>query len=535
MYDTIIRNGSIIDGTGKQRFESDLAIKNGKIAAIGNLKRTPSKTVIDAKGCIVCPGFIDNHCHGDLNVLADPLAQNQLLQGITTEVAGNCGISFAPIRGECDRMVSAQTPFLSSAEREEYYRDITFPEFMDKLEEMDLGVNLVNYIGQGIIRQNVMKYQPGKANPHQMEEMKRILQEALDAGAAGMSSGLIYPTGSLTDTEEMIELCKVVAERGKNYSTHMRNEGDSVDAALKEAIHVADESGVRLIVSHHKVSGIKNHGRSVETIGIINEAIKRGSKIFMDQYPYAEGGTMLVMGCIPKEDAADRELLIKKLENSAYRAQLAEKISNYSGERELLLISSGGPEYTMVARAPGCRNVEGKTLLKISEELGKDPYDVMFDIIQQTDSQAMGIFTLASEDDIERIMKHPHTMFGTDASHATYCNVFSHPRATSSFPHIIKKYVNERNVISLEEMVRKSTSLPADVVGISNKGRLAVGMDADLVIFNNRLIQDYSTYMNPNKGNSGIKYVFISGQIVVQDDKVTGIKAGKLIRIPNRK
>ena len=251
MYDILIKNGKIVDGTGIPAYHADVAIVGEKIVAVGSLSDQDAKKTIDAEGLVVCPGFIDDHSHGDLNVLADPYARNQLLQGITTEVGGSCGLSFAPIKKEADRMVSSQIGFASDEKKAELLRPMTFPEYMDLVDNTAIAVNLASYIGQGIVRSAVMGYAEGDANEAQLTEMKDIVREGMEAGAFGLSTGLIYPTGSLTSTEEIIELCKVVAEYDGLYSTHMRGESDTIISSVEEAIRTAEESGAHLVISHH--------------------------------------------------------------------------------------------------------------------------------------------------------------------------------------------------------------------------------------------------------------------------------------------
>ena len=240
MYDILIKNGKIVDGTGIPAYHADVAIVGEKIVAVGSLSDQDAKKTIDAEGLVVCPGFIDDHSHGDLNVLADPYARNQLLQGITTEVGGSCGLSFAPIKKEADRMVSSQIGFASDEKKAELLRPMTFPEYMDLVDNTAIAVNLASYIGQGIVRSAVMGYAEGDANEAQLTEMKDIVREGMEAGAFGLSTGLIYPTGSLTSTEEIIELCKVVAEYDGLYSTHMRGESDTIISSVEEAIRTAE-------------------------------------------------------------------------------------------------------------------------------------------------------------------------------------------------------------------------------------------------------------------------------------------------------
>lgn len=327
MYDILIKNGKIVDGTGIPAYHADVAIVGEKIVAVGSLSDQDAKKTIDAEGLVVCPGFIDDHSHGDLNVLADPYARNQLLQGITTEVGGSCGLSFAPIKKEADRMVSSQIGFASDEKKAELLRPMTFPEYMDLVDNTAIAVNLASYIGQGIVRSAVMGYAEGDANEAQLTEMKDIVREGMEAGAFGLSTGLIYPTGSLTSTEEIIELCKVVAEYDGLYSTHMRGESDTIISSVEEAIRTAEESGAHLVISHHKIAGVANHGKSTQTLAMVDDAIARGVKVHLDVYPYIAGATTLA-AAIPRQFLADKTEFVKKAADPELRRQIIDVIEN---------------------------------------------------------------------------------------------------------------------------------------------------------------------------------------------------------------
>lgn len=530
MYDLIIRGGTIVDGTGSGRYIADIAIDGKKIVKIGDLKGFVGVEEIDARDYIVAPGFIDDHCHGDLTAFGDPLGKNQLLQGITTEVGGNCGISFAPQGESADIMVSSQLEFLPEDEQKKYLKPQTFPEFMNQMEMIKLGPNLVCYVGQGIVRAYVMGYESGSANKEELEKMKDILDEAMSVGAAGMSTGLVYPTGSLTDTEELIELSKVVAKHGKHYATHMRDEGDHVVEAVKEAIRIAKESGAKLVISHHKASGYNNYGKTKETLALIDEAIASGVDVHMDVYPYVTGATNLVNGTFPKEYASDKEKLVELIKNPEERNKLYEIVKSGEGCGQPY-VSAGGPDGVIIGSAPGCEEVGGKNLIEAGKILGCDPYEALLHVVEKTKGAAVGVFRATSEEDLQRVLKHERAMFGTDASHSTVINNFGHPRAWGSFPHIIKNYVREKEVMTLEEFSRKASALPCEVLGIKSKGLIKEGYDADIVVFDYDRVEDLASYEEPNQPCKGMKNVIVNGKIAVIDDEITGIMSGSLVRV----
>lgn len=530
MYDLIIRNGTIVDGTGAAGYKADIAIQGQKIVSIGTLDEESAAKVIDAQGKIVAPGFIDAHCHGDLNVFGDPVAKNQLLQGITTEVVGNCGLSFSPQSDAPDTMATSELDFLPEKERKKYVHPQSFPDFMDLVEKLRLGVNMVCYIGQGVVRSSVMGYRPGDASETELAEMKRIINEAMQAGAAGMSTGLIYPAGSLTGTEELIELAREVGKYGKRYVTHMRNEGDHIHEALEEAFRISKESGAELIVSHHKVCGINNIGRTVETLQMIDEEISNGANIYMDVYPYTAGATNFVSGTFPKEVASDRITMLQKLKDPNFRKWIHNVLVTGEGCGEPYL-SAGTPDNVIIGSAPGCEETEGMNLTEAGAYFGCDPYEAALIVAEKTQCAAIASFNVTTEEDLKRVIAHPRAMFGTDASHSTIKNIFGHPRSWGTFPHIIYNYVKEESVISLEEFCRKASALPCEVLGIKGKGLIKEGYDADIVIFEYEKIHDTATYVNINGMNEGIQNVIVSGQIAVENDAITGVLAGSLIRL----
>ena len=532
MFDYVIKNGKLIDGTGAPAFYGDVAVKGDKIVKIGEIDAAEAAEVLDASGCIVTPGFIDNHSHADQNVLADPYGRNFLCQGITTEVGGNCGDSLSPHHGEIISIAASSMTFADEATMADIKATTkTFPEFMDKLGKTPISANMTSYIGHGAIRNKVMGYSPEAPTPEQMEEMKRIVREAMEAGAAGMTSGLIYPPGSYAKIPELVELCKIVAEYGGNYGTHVRSEGDGVIDSVKEAIEVARQSGVHLILAHHKVSGQKNWGDSTVTLGLVEDAIREGINVHLDQYPYNAGAT--VLSCtIPQEFSAQgTEKLLENLKDPAFRAQVKETILHGTSSSEIVVRSTGGLQNIIVTMAPGMPEIEGKRVTEIAEMWGVESYDALFDVLIRTNSKAMAVFFVMNEADVERIMQHPRVLFGTDASQSSFVNAFGHPRAFGSFPRILSYYVRERGLLTLEEAIRKSTSLPAEVLGLHYKGILKEGMDADIAVIDYDNLTVESSYVNSNGGNKGIKYVLVNGKIAVKDDQCTDVMSGKLLRM----
>ena len=528
MQDLLILNGTVVDGSGEAPYIADIAVTGGKITKIGQLKEEKAKKIIKAQGLIVCPGFIDDHSHGDLNALLDPHAANQLLQGITTEVGGQCGVSLAPIREKPYSMAVSLIPFRNNEERERRLKPMTFPEWMDQVEKTPLGINLVCLIGQGTVRAAVMGYASGEADDAQMEEMRTIVREAMKAGAAGISTGLIYPTGTLTDTPELTELAKVVGEYNGLYCTHMRDESDEILTGIKEALQIASGAGTRLVISHHKIIGLRNAGKSRETLAMVDAANAAGMDVYMDQYPYDAGATAL-MAALPERHAADKDALLKNLPDPEYRALVKSEME--AGIGGGMAKAFDGLSHVFIGWTDLYPDYAGRSPVEIAAETRKDPYEILFDVLLDTKAEVRGIFQGVAEEDLQRIMQHERTMFGTDASHATFVNGFGHPRAFGTFPLVLTKYVRDEKILSIEEMVRKASALPAQVLGLEKKGILKPGNDADIVVMDLEGMKVSSSYTNPDGGNKGFRYVLVNGEIAVENDQCTDRLGGRLLRI----
>jgi len=527
VYDIIIKDGTIIDGTGAPRYNADVGIKDGKITAIGKLDGKESAKVIDAAGKCVTPGFIDYHSHSDLTVLMRWDASNVLEQGITTEIAGHCGLSVSPLMPS-DFSAVPVTVAPDASERLKK-TDGSTKAVMAEIESQPLPVNIAYYIGQGTIRGKVMGYQNRKATESELNEMKKMLRESMEAGALGMSTGLIYPPGSYTETKEIIELCKVVKEYGGHYTTHMRSEGNRVVEAVKEALRIGKESGVPVIISHHKIAGKHNEGKSKETLALANEARKNGQKVYFDQYPYDGGATSLLSAIPPKYATDGMDALIEKLKNPKIRKEIAEILKQNSDDFENLIYSST-PEGVILGEITSEPELNGLTLAEAAKRKNKDVYETMFDIICEN-RECGAIYRMICQWDLENIMKGPYTMGGTDSAQVSREEIVadSHPRGLATFPKIIGQYCRDKSFFTLEECIRKLCGLPAEVSRFTEKGKIAVGKDADIVVFDFNTIDGKSDY-GKLVPNNGIDYVFVNGQIAVENGKRTSVCAGKLLR-----
>lgn len=532
MLDLILKNGTVVDGTGKPRFQADVGVKDGVITAVGNLDGQEAKEVLDIAGLCVSSGFVDWHSHSDLAVLADLDAFNILEQGITFEITGHCGVSLEPY---IDPKFSAVGPYISEEQKKNILeKGGTAKAVFEEIAKQKLPTNMAFYMGHGNIRGNVMGYDNRKPTDEELEKMKALVREGMEAGAMGLSTGLIYPPGSYSQPEEIEALCSVVAEYpGSSYTSHMRSEGNGVIESVKETIHVAETCGIPVFISHHKIAGRHNEGKSKETLRLIEEANQRGLKVGLDQYPYDGGATSLLSAMPPKYASKGLDKLVEMLHDPAIRAEIREQLMNDSDEYENLIYGST-PAGVIVA-PPSHPELTGKTVAEIAEMQNKDPYEVIFDLLCEDGAAVGAIYRMICPWDIENIMKYPRTMVGIDGAHSATKEKMEHPRGVATYPYILGTYVREKGLLTLEQAIRKMTGLAAEVGGFTNKGTVEAGKDADFVVFDADTIAGPADYCSADVDNIGIKYVFVNGVMAVKDGKCTGARGGKMIFRPNPK
>lgn len=525
MFDIIIKGGQVIDGTGAPAFRADVAVKEGKLTVItGGSEGIAAAQVMDASGKYVCPGFIDAHSHGDLVLGADYAHLCKTAQGITTEIAGQCGNSEFP----------------TSADPELYRRHVddvpkvgklghdvtdTFARYRAYMERTPKTAHIKQYVGHGPLRRAVMGTENREPTRAELENMKSMLREAMENGAMGMTTGLIYPPGGFSKQDELTELCKVVAEYNGVYATHMREEGDFVAESVREAIETAGDAGCRLCISHHKVCGHKNWGKSKDTLALIDAANAAGHEVAFDVYPYTASMTSLSV-CLPlTEFVYPRDVRVQRLRDPETRALIRGqmergevlKFSQLSGFDKILLVYlNKTPQFC------------GKTIAQVAEELGIDPYDAFFDILADNNYAGSSCFFTMCDDDLCNIFMHERAMLGTDG--LVYAmNTPTHPRGFCSFPHAIDFFVKQKKLLPLESAIRKMTGFTAEWLGVKNKGLVKDGFDADLVIFDFDSITGGFTYARPVRPNPGIECVLVDGQIVYCDNALTGLTPGRFL------
>jgi len=522
MYDILIQNASVIDGTGRPAYGADVAVKDGKIFI--NPEVSHAAEVIDAAGLVLCPGFIDSHSHGDriFGTEAGQLCKTN--QGITTELAGQCGMTTYPVSRDPEKR-DAHRQALGIMEVPEAFDTFTDLEnYLKWAEKQPLTCNFKLYVGHRALRIAAMGFDARKPTGEELEHMKTMLREAMEHGAMGLTSGLIYPPSSYADEEELTALCRVVAEYDGVYATHMRNEAEAVVDSVRESISVAERAGCRLNISHHKVCGRDNWGLSVQTLRLIHEAIGRGVRITMDVYPYTASSTNLNV-CLPASFFAHGpKEMARLLANPKVRVSLKEEMTGKNGRWH----NCGGWSGVMVTCAPEDRDAEGKTIEAYAEQIGKDPFEAYFDLVLRNGHGAQAIYFFMGEEDLQRIMADENAVVGTDGL-VKDLHTPSHPRGFASFPKAIRYFVREKKLFTLEEMIRKMTSLPAERFGIRNKGAILDGYDADLLLIDPDRIADKADYANGLALCDGIERVMVSGITVYQNKQLTGATPGRFI------
>jgi len=529
--DLLIANASVVDGTGNPSYEADIGIVDGKIAGISRkISDSDAAQIIDAEGMAVCPGFIDTHSHDDAYLLVKPQGNAKVRQGVTTDVIGNCGFSLAPITDEHRDDLRKTVAIMGGSHlSEDFWEVSSFHDFLTVLEDAELGINVVPLVGHGTIRIAVIGYDNRAPTPTEMAEMKQLTAEAMQAGAFGLSSGLIYVPANYAGTEEIIELAQVAGQFNGIYTTHMRNESDTQMAAIDETLRIASEAGIAAHISHHKIVGRQNWGQSQDTLKKLAAARAGGLQITCDQYPYPAGSTILAAALPPHIQAQGPQVFAEKLKDPAVRRAIIDEIEDGGDVQWENFIKGAGFENIIVSVSPQHEEFVGKSIAQIAEITSKTAYDAFFDLLVEEKLEVIMVVFMLDEPDIVRIMQDPITMVGTDGIPGFGAGKV-HPRMIGTFPRILGRYVREQGVIRLEEAVRKMTSLPAQTFGLFRKGILRAGLDADIVIFDPQSIIDRSTFDDPSQPPAGISRVIVNGSIAVEDGQVTGATSGRVLR-----
>lgn len=531
MYDIVIRNGHILDGTGIPYVMGDLAVRDGDIVRIGKITGR-GEVDIDASGYAVSPGFIDLHNHVDQGVLAFPLQDSYTMQGVTTSVVGNCGLSMAPVNPErLEPLKKYNAPFL--AKGYEYTWDWESLEgFYEKVMERGMAHNLAPLVGHGTLKIAAMGFSMTPPSECEMEEMKRLLRESMEAGAFGLSTGLIYPPGTYSSTEELVELASVLADYGGFYATHLRDEGKDLLQSVEEAILIGRSNGIAVEISHHKAMSPPNWGKVKESLALIERARNEGLDITCDVYPYTAVSTTitsLLPGWALEGGIASMLGRLADPENA--RAIRSELETAEGGNPSLLRVL--GTDKIFIAECPSATGYEGLSLADIFQSSVEktDIYTHFLHFLLEIGGNASMVVFAMSEDDVRTVIKSPCSAIISDSwVTSPQAGGRPHPRAYGSFPRVLGRYVREERLLSLEEAVRKMTSFPAARLGLQDRGLLREGLRADIAIFDPDAIIDRATFEEPHQFPEGIHYVIVNGVIVVNPQGLTGAKPGMVLK-----
>lgn len=529
-FDLVIVNGHIIDGTGSPWYSGDIGIRDGRIAAIGNLSAAGRSRTIDAHGMVVAPGFIDMLGQSELTILVDPRLPSKIYQGITTEITGEGG-SAAPLN---DAIVTADRESYDHLQIKADWR--TLGEYFARLEKQKIGINFASYVGATQVRRMVLGEDDKQPTPEQLEQMKQLVRQAMGDGAVGVSTSLEYPPAPYAKTEELIALAGEASKFGGIYATHMRNESNAVLPAIDEALRIGREGKIPVEIWHLKVAGKDNWGRMPEVVDKINAARAQGMDISADTYAYTAWFNGFSAFIPPWAHDGGTPKLIQRLKDPATRARIRKDLETPSQAWDNEWEEIKGPESVLigVVQNPKLLPLQGKTLAEVAKMWNKDPMDALFDLLIEDNAfTGVAVFGM-SEPDVALAVQQPWVSIDNDSSGASPEGILGkehpHPRAYGTFPRILRKYVREEHKLSLEDAIRKMSALPAQRMRLADRGVLKSGMWADVVIFDPATIRDLATFENPNQLSQGMEYVLVNGTAVIEGGKMTGALPGKVLR-----
>ncbi len=498
-YDVLIVNGKIIDGSGNSWYYGDVGIRNGKIEAIGKLSMASTKKTIDATGLVVTPGFIDVHTHIEKAEFETPTADNFIFDGVTSVVTGNCGSS-----------------------------NVNVGDYFRKLDSAKVSINVATLIGHNSVRRAVMGDLKRDPTAEEQKKMEQLVTKAMQEGAVGLSTGLIYVPGTYSKTPEVVGLAKAASALNGVYASHIRDEADKVFDAINEAINIGKEANMPVEISHFKVTYKPNFGKSVHTLQLVENARKEGYDVTIDQYPYVASSTTLDTTLPTWAFGGGRDSLKFRLKDPVIRKKI--KLETLAELKKKNLSSFS---YAVVARFQPDSTFNGKNIAEINKLKGRkataeDEVETIFELITATDRTQMVFFSM-DEPDVIRIMQYPFNMIASDAGVAKFGSGMPHPRAYGTNARVIGRYVNEKKIIRLEEAIRRMSSLPAQKFQLKDRGLLREGMAADILILKPEEVSDAATFSKPHAFSKGFRYVIVNGEVVVENGKHTGVKSGKVL------
>jgi N-acyl-D-amino-acid deacylase len=526
MYDILIRNATILDGTGKPGYQTDVGVKDGRVVFIGKAV-VEGEQEIDGTGLCLAPGFIDPHTHSDMTLVMDPHAESKIRQGVTTEVIGNCGSSPAPLLGAAWEE--------AKSDYEIYKVEISWQDmagYIQRLNTSGVAVNVVPLVGHNTVRGSVLGYDDVQPTREQQAEMERLVEEAMQQGARGISTGLYYPPGLYAGTSEVVGLARAAAKHGGIYASHIRSESDALFPSIDEAIEIGRQAGARVQISHLKLEGYHNFEGADRLLETIERANHDGIPVGTDQYPYTASSTWLAAMLPNWAQAGGGKAVAKRLRDPQIRAQLRQDREEHRVDWE----NRGGIntwDQVLVSEASKRPEFVGKNLAEAASEQGKDPLDALFDLIADCDGSVGGVFFDQLEDNVRMLMQYDRLVTGSDgvamSSDGILGESVPHPRSYGTFPRVLGRYVREYRVLKLEEAVRKMTSLTAEYFGLQDRGVVREGAWADLVLFDPNTVIDQATYTQPHQYPGGIPYVIVNGTAVIHNGRHTGALPGKVL------
>jgi N-acyl-D-amino-acid deacylase len=534
-YDVLIKNGTIADGSGNPTYIGNVGINADTIAAIGELKNAKGALEIDASGLVVAPGFINMLSWATESLIADGKSQSDIRQGVTLEVFGE-GNSMGPLTAE------------NKKEWQENQGDLKFDidwntldEYLQSLVKRGVSPNVASFIGATTVRVNHIGYEDRAPTDEEMESMKNMVRQAMEDGALGVGSSLIYAPAFYSSTEELIELCKVASEYDGMYISHMRSEGNRLLESMDELIRIADEANIRAEIYHLKMSGKENWSKYDAVVKKIDSARAAGLHITTDMYTYVAGATGLDASMPPWVQEGGYEKWSERLQDPAIRKKVLEAMRTSANDWENLMYAAGTSDNLLLVgfENDSLRHYTGKTLTEVAKIHGKSPEETAMDLVIADGSRVGTVYFLMTEDNVKKQVALPYMSFGSDAGsmapEGDFLNYSTHPRAYGNFARVLGKYVRDEKVISIEEAVRKLSSLPASNLKIKKRGSLTEGYFADLAIFNPETVQDHATFAEPHQLSTGMVHVFVNGEQVLKDGEHTGATPGKVVRGPGYK
>jgi len=531
-YDLILRGGKIVDGSGESAYVGDVAINGDAISALGDLGDAVSENEIDVSGLAVAPGFTNMLSWSTESLIEDGRSQSEIRQGVTLQVFGE-GFSMGPLNDEGKAVLLAQ--------QGDVKYDIewnTLGEYLDYLAARGVSTNIASYIGGANPREYVIGYDDREPTPEELDEMRALVRQAMEEGAMGIASSLIYPPGSFAKTDELVELSKVAAEYDGVYASHIRNEGSGLLDAIDELITIAREADIRAEIYHYKVAGQANWAKFDESVAMIEAARAEGLEITADVYTYPAGATGLNASIPPWVQEGGFAASVKRMQDPAIRKKLAQEMITESDEWDNAYLEAGSPDKILLVsfKSDALKPLTGKTLAEVAEMRGTSPQETAMDLIIEDNSRVGTVYFTQSEDIVRKISMLPWVSFNSDEASQAPEGVFlksnPHPRAYGSFARVLARYVREEQVITLEDAVRKLAALPAEVLQLDRRGTLKAGNFADVVVFDPATIQDHATFAEPHQYTTGVTHVFVNGTQVIKDGEHTGATPGVVVRGP---